>query len=360
MLLIIFIFVFLSCENGRDDTEIKPKRNNIIESVYASVNINPASSYQVKSIRPGTVENIYIQEGDLVEKEQKLFQIAATAIDKMQLSNAELNFEEAKSNFKGENSLIDNIQLEINSIEEQLSLDSINLERQERLLSQNIGKQIDYENLKLKYTSGLNQLELLNRKINQTKLTLEQNYKRALNQVGTQREQISDFKILSKIKGRVYSINIEEGDIISTQEKIAEIGSDEVFKIEMSIDEVDISKIDLRDSVLITLDAYPDTVFLAEISKISNKKNVITQTFEVESIFKNPPEKLYYGLSGEANIIVSIIENALVIPTSYLTSDNKVLTVDGERSVRVGVKNLEFSEILSGIDTSAVLFKPNE
>ena len=41
--------------------------------------------------------------------------------------------------------------------------------------------------------------------------------------------------------------NKEEGDFISAQEKVAEIGSHNSFKIEMDIDEVDITKVKLNN-----------------------------------------------------------------------------------------------------------------
>jgi hypothetical protein len=78
----------------------------------------------------------------------------------------------------------------------------------------------------------------------------------------------------------------------------------------------------------------------------------------VEAEFKELPPKVYYGLSGEANIVVSTRDNAIVIPAEYLLGDNKVLTEEGEKSVQVGIKNLKFAEILSGIDTTTSLLKP--
>ena len=358
--LIILPLSLISCQHRDAKTEVKPQRRNITESVYASVKVSPETAYYVQSVRNGIIDRIYIKEGELVKEDQLLVQIVAPVSDKVQLNDAEISLEEAKSNLKGQNSLLNNIELEIQSIKEQSKLDSINLERQERLLSQNIGKSADYEQLKLKYDNSKTQLELLRQKLEQTKTTLEVNYKKAINKINSERNQLADFQIRARMDGRVYSINKEEGDFVSTQEKIAEIGSYDKFKIAMDIDEVDIIKINLRDSVLIILDAYPDEVFVANVSKIYAKKDDITQTFRVESTFQQLPPKLYYGLSGEANIIVAKRENTLVIPTAYLLPNHKVLTTEGEKTVTVGMRNLEYTEILSGIDTTSTLIKPGE
>lgn len=350
----------LSCQNRGDKTDVKPQQSDITESVYASVQVSPEKSYYAQPLRSGIIDKIYVEEGELVKEGQLLLQIEAPAGDKVQLTDAKINFEEAKTNFIGQNSLLNNIQLEIQSIEEQCRLDSINLARQERLLSQNIGKRADYEQLMLKYTHSKNQLKSLKQELEQTKTTLENNYTKAINKINVEKNELADFQVHAKMDGKVYSINKEEGDFVSSQEEIAEIGSADKFKIEMDIDEVDITKIELGDSVLIILDAYPGEVFVASVRKIYGKKDEVTQTFRVESAFLQQPPKLYYGLSGEANIVVSQRENTLIIPTDYLLPNNKVLTAEGEKKVTVGMKNLEYTEILSGIDTSSILIKPSE
>lgn len=359
-LALLIILTSLSCQNKGDTNKIKPERNNITESVYASVKVSPQISYNPQPLRSGIIDKIFVQEGELVKKGQLLFQIIPSTNVNSQLTNAEISLSEAKSNYLGNNNLLNNIKLETQTTKEQLNLDSINLKRQERLFNQNIGKKVDYDQAKLKYDNTRNQLRILEQKYKQTKISLRSNYQKALNKSKTGKNDLSDFTIKSKIDGKIYSVNKEEGDFISAQEKIAEIGSHEQFKIEMDIDEVDITKINLGDTVIILLDAYEAEFFLATVSKIFPKKNDISQTFRVESEFIKQPPKLYYGLAGEGNIVVSKRSNALVIPTEYLKSNNTVLTTEGEKIVNIGIKNLEFVEILSGIDTTTSLIKPSE
>lgn len=358
---LLFLFLLtLSCQNKGNKDKIYPQKSDITESVYASVKVTPTVSYYPQPLRSGIIEKIFVREGDLVKKEQILFQIVPNNSINSQLADAQINLNEAKSNFSGENSLLNNIALEIKNAKDQLILDSINFKRQQRLSAQNIGKKVDFDQIKLKYESTKNQVSILEQKYSQTKNTLENNYQKALNYSKTGKIDLDDFAIKSKIDGKMYSINKEEGDFISAQEKFAEVGSYEIFKLEMDIDEVDITKIRLGDTVIIILDAYENELFLATVSKIFPKKNDISQTFRVESEFIEQPSKLYYGLSGEANIIISKRKNTLTIPTEYLMPNNKVSTSEGEKTVSVGIKNLEFVEILSGIDASTLLLKPNK
>jgi hypothetical protein len=78
----------------------------------------------------------------------------------------------------------------------------------------------------------------------------------------------------------------------------------------------------------------------------------------VEAVFVKQPNKLYPGLTGEANIIIQEKEKVLSIPFDYLLAGSKVQTKDGLLSVETGVQNFERIEIVSGLDTNTYILKP--
>lgn len=355
-----FFFAFLiSCNANSKKERINPAVKNITESVYASVTIKPEFSYYPNPPRAGIIREILVEEGQLVKKGQALFKISATADVKSNLTYAELNLKEAKNNYQGDDNMLLNIELELQSLKEQLASDSLNYQRQQKLRAQDIGSEMDYERVKLQYQSTQRKYRVLQKQYAQTRINLETSYKKALSNASAQRSIVEDFVITSNIDGKVYSITKEEGELISSQEHFGEVGSANSFIIEMDIDEVDIVKINLGDTVTILLDAYPGKVFTATTGKISQKKDEATQTFRVEGMFIERPPKLYNGLSGEANIIVDKRANVLIIPSEYLLDGDKVLTEEGEQPVKVGIKNLKYIEIISGIDSTTFLIKPD-
>jgi multidrug efflux pump subunit AcrA (membrane-fusion protein) len=125
----------------------------------------------------------------------------------------------------------------------------------------------------------------------------------------------------------------------------------------MSVDEVVIRQIALDQTAIVSLDAYPDEVFELTIKKIYPTKDQKTQTFMVEAFFNNPPDRLFVGLSGEANIIIQKSENAIWIPNEYLFNVNMVKTPDGEVEISLGLRNMYQVQVLEGIDTSTILIK---
>jgi multidrug efflux pump subunit AcrA (membrane-fusion protein) len=140
-------------------------------------------------------------------------------------------------------------------------------------------------------------------------------------------------------------------------EPLASIGCENKFIIEMLVDEVDIVRISKNQKVLVNLDAYANEIFTARVSKILPQKDERNQTFTVEALFEESPEVLYPGLSGEASIVIAVKKNVLTIPKHYLSADNMVKTDKGLIPIEIGIQNLEFVEVISGLDENTTIYK---
>ncbi len=354
-LYLFLIILFSACNNAVEST--KPKLTQMTESVYASVTIQPDNFYTPYAARPGIIQKIYVEEGDAVSNGQLLMKVTASN-QQILTDNAALSVEKARENYLGKTTLLDNISNDITLVRKQIELDSLNFERQKRLWENSIGSKSQLENLKLKFDLAKGQLDALKKRYKQTELDLKNAYERSKNLLAKEQTTGKDYAIYSKIDGKVYTIFKEEGELIGTQEPFAQLASQDSFTIEMDIDEVDIVRIKTGDRVLVNLDAYEEQIFEARITKIFPLKDDRTQTFKVECAFVKAPSVLYAGLSGEANIVIAEKENVLTIPATYLTEGNQVITKEGTVEVKVGLKSFEVVEILSGIDTSTVIQKP--
>lgn len=352
-----YLMVFLvmaSCSSK--DNGILPMELTLTESVYASATVQPDSLYQVYASISGILDKVLVEEGDLITENNSLFEII-NATPKLNTQNAKLALDLAKENFNGSATVLESIKDEITAEILTYKNDSINYYRQKNLWDQNIGSKVQYDEKKLKYELTSNKLKLLENKLNRTKNELLTAVKQARNNYQTASITTSDFTINSKISGKVYALYKEPGEIVTSMEPLASIGSSKRFIIELLVDEVDIVKIIESQDVIIHLDAYKDKVFNGSISKIYPKKDERNQTFTIEAVFVNPPKVLYPGLSGEANIIIGKKENVLTIPKPYLVDSNKVKTNDGLVTVKVGLQNMDYVEILSGITKDTHIYK---
>lgn len=354
-LVVLILLVSLSCKDNNET--IQPRKRDLTESVYSSVIIQPDSLYKVYAIVAGILDKNLVEEGDQVTKGQAIIQIINNT-PKLNTQNAKLALDLARENYNGSAAILSGIEDEILAAKLQYKNDSINFFRQKNIWEQNIGSKVEYDTKKLKYQLSSNNLNLLKSKYDRTKNELITALKQAENNYKTSLITTKDFTVASKINGKVYALNKNQGEIVSTMEPLASIGSANDFIVEMLVDEVDIVKISLNQEVLITLDAYAGEVFTGKVSKIYPKKDERNQTFLVEANFNVAPKTLYPGLSGEGNIIIAHKKEVLTIPKEYVTEDNKVKTEDGLILIETGLENLEFVEVLSGLSEETTIYKP--
>jgi RND family efflux transporter MFP subunit len=354
---ILSLFLVFSCKDSQE--RILPAKTRLTESVYASVTVQPDSLYQAYASVGGILDKNLVEEGQLVEKGSALVQIINNA-PKLNTDNARLALQLAQENYQGSSAVLGTLEDEIKSATLSLKNDSINYTRQKRLWEQHIGSKVQYEGHKLAFELSRNNLRQLKNKYDQTKNELSTQMQQARNNYATSQITAKDFTVSSKINGKVYALFKNPGEIVSTMEPVASVGSASYFIIEMLIDEVDIVKLSVGQKALITLDAYGTEVFGAKVSKIYPKKDERSQTFKVKATFDFPPKALYPGLSGEGNIIIAEKENALTIPKEFLMEGNKVMTADGAVEVKTGLQNLERVEILSGLSETTEILKPKE
>lgn len=352
--IICMLFIILSCNEKQE--KMLPVLRDLTESVYSSVTIQPDSLYQVYAIVSGILDANLVEEGDLVSKNEPLLQIINTAT-KLNTQNAKLALTLAQQNYNGRAAILNSIQDEIVAAKLTYKNDSINYYRQKNLWEKQIGSKVEYDSKKLKYQLASNQLRVLQSTYNSTKNELQTAVKQAQNNYYNANTTTKDFEVKSKINGKVYALYKEPGEIITTMEPLATIGSTNRFIIELLVDEVDIVSIALGQEVLINLEAYGETIFESKISKIYPKKDERNQTFTVEAIFVNQPKILYPGLSGEANIIIDKKENVLTLPKTYLINGNTVKTDQGYVTVKTGLQNMDYIEIRSGINKDTYVYK---
>jgi len=353
---LLIILLPLSCSKPVEYT--KPRLTNMTVSVYASVLVQPKELYKVYAEAAGIIKHIGVEEGTLVSKNQVIAKIKKEDIS-YDLTSARLNQQLAEDNLKGKANRLTSIEIDISRLKNQLAVDSTNYFQQKRLWEKNIGSRQLFEDRKLKYTLSIENLAAAKKRYEQARIELENLYSISQNNYRKSQSLLDNYNITAKKDGKVYQLNKKEGEFIAPQEVFAEIGAADEFIIEMQIDEVDIINIQENQLVIVALDAYPDQVLEARLSKIYPSKNIRTQTFKVEALFTNPPKSLYAGLSGEANIIISKQENVLTIPLDYLKDDNSVITTEGEEiDVELGARNMGEVEIVSGIDSATIILKP--
>lgn len=193
-------------------------------------------------------------------------------------------------------------------------------------------------------------------------------------------------ELLAPCDGIITNVIKKEGESIKgmMSEPVLTLICSGPFQIEVDVPEVDIGKVDLKNSAEISLDAFPDKIFSGEIIRIDPAETVIQGVvyYKVSIEFNNSKEGSYSfisqnqnqniketntnsnycvgiksGMTANVDIIIEVKENALSIPQrAILTKDDKkiVRVLEGkeikEVEIETGIRGSEGEvEVLSGL-----------
>ncbi|TXD48646.1 efflux RND transporter periplasmic adaptor subunit [Polaribacter sp. IC073] len=353
----LFLFALIICSacQTKQDT-ISPVKQSITESVYASGLIVSKKQYQVFATVSGLVDEVFADEGVTVEIGSPIVSIINDA-QRLMLDNAKLS-----ANFNAYNvnrGKLEEAKSFVDLAKSQMENDAIMLERQKRLWAQKIGSKVLLEQKELAVKKSKNTYESTKEKLAEVERQLGYLSKQAKNKLLISDKNTSDYLVRSKIKGKVYQMNISKGEIVTPQIPIAIIGDDKKYLLEMQIDEYDIVDIQVGMPILVVLNSYRDSVFNAVVSKINPIMNLKSKTFTIEAEFLRPPNLLYPNISFEANVVIKTKIEALLIPRNYLLNDSIVVNKSGKIFiVKTGLKDYQMVEIISGIDENEELILP--
>ncbi len=352
-LLILGLLLAAAC--GKKQETIHASTETITSSVYASGTVKSKGQYEVYSKVNGIIENILVKEGSEIKKGQTLIALSNKA--------QSLGFENAKllanfSSTEGNQEKLNQAQNELDVAKLKMENDASLLERQKKLWASEIGTRNDLDQRELAFKNSTALFNASKLKLNDLKKQIEFQSKQTTKTAAISSTTLNDFLIKSEINGKVYSINKEVGEMVTTQMPVAVIGSIQNFYVELQVDEYDIAKLQKGQKVMVSMDSYKGQVFEAIIDKIYPIMNPKLKSFKVDAIFTKQPSNLFPNLSAQANIIIEVKEKAITIPRAFLIDNEYVYLENKEkRKVKTGLMDYEKVEIVSGITTSDALVK---
>lgn len=347
------VLVFNSCAKEQETYVVSEQK--IIEAVYASGIVKAKSQYEVYAANQGLIQNVFVEDGDEVKQGQPLFAIQDIT-SKLSAENAKLTADYAAWNSRGEK--LEELKTNIGLAEKKLQNDSLLYTRQKELWNQGIGSRIDFEQRSLALESSRANLKSLLSKLKDTQKELNFLKAQSSKQYNISTQNLSDFTIRSKMDGRVYEIKAKAGELAVMGRPLATVGASNRFELELQVDEKDIAKIKINQTVKVRMDAYGKQVFDAIITHISPLMNEKSRSFLLNADFKSQPPSLYPLLTAEANIIIAQNEKSLVIPRTYLINDSTVLIKNNQQvKITTGLKDYQMVEITSGLSKGDIIYK---
>lgn len=295
-------------------------------AVDVSGDVTPASQLDVKPEVGGKLKALHVEPGDFVKEGQVLVEIddrdllterdsALTEIEgaKLGMERSQRNFERAKDLFESE------------------------------LISREV-----YDNLSSEFAIAENSLVKAQRRLQLVD------------------DKLRKTKVVAATDGTVLTVPVLEGQVViaaasvNSGTTLMTIANLSKLLVETHINQVDVARIELNQQVKLRADSLRDSSMGATISFIAPvatvKNNV--KGFQVQALIDRPNPRLRPGMTVNMNIPIASADDAVSVPIAAVfrgEGNAKVVYVrNGEateqREVKVGVTNIEYAQILQGIE----------
>ena len=247
------------------------------------------------------------------------------------------------------------------SVKQTIKTNQDSLESADRAI---LEKQISLDKVK----AGASEIELKSQE-----LAVQQKYNALL----TAKENLTNYFVKAPFSGTVAKVNVSKGNSVSTGTSLISFISKGKI-VNVSLNEVDITKVKVGDSVTLTFDAITDLSLIGKVSEVDTVGTVSSGVvnYNVKISFDDETEQVKPGMTASASIITEAKTDVLLVPNSAIKSggdtyfvevpensvsedslnNTKGIVLSGQiqkKTVEIGSANDAYTEITSGLDENA-------
>lgn len=286
-------------------------KGSLAVEVQGTGTVVSSSSKDIVASGNGTLTNFPIQLGSTVKQGDSLGYINDTSInnqiqtDQSKLSQAQQQLTQIT-----------------NQASYQLQTDQLKLSQAQTQLSQ-MTKQTDIDNQNITIQQLQNTINNDNtnktQNINNQNSTIQQLQNTLNNDIATR----NNLNLTVPISGTVVALNNQNGDTVQNGKTIATVQDLSHLQLNVSVDELDISKIQLGQKADITFDGIQGKTFTGTVASIpytGQTSNNVT-TYNVVVTIDNP-DGIKIGMNGNVSIKVQNKDNVVMVPTEAIQTRN--------------------------------------
>jgi len=172
--------------------------------------------------------------------------------------------------------------------------------------------------------------------------------------------KLSDYSVKAPFDGTIAKVDAKKGDTLSSSGAIATIISDKRLAV-IAFNEVDVSKIKLKQKVILSLSAVENLSLTGEVVEIDALGAVSSGVvnYNVTIAFDTQDSRVKPGMSVSADIIIASKNDVLMILNSAVKGEGSSSYVDVkadsgivQKIVTTGISNDTMIEIVSGLTES--------
>lgn len=353
-------------------------RENIVSMLSTNGKVEPVEWMPARAERAGVVTRVLVSRGQQVRKGQPLVELDKR-VPEAELSKAQAAIQQARS----EEQVLDQggriserQQVDADLARSHLDLDVTQKQVQalERLVAKQAATRVELDAAK----QQAEQLRLRIKALEEHKSALVTGADKEIAKSKLQEAQAAaqiartnlDLSIIpSPMDGVLYDFDLKQGAFVNPGDLIGRVGKLDRVRVTVYVDEPDLGRVRIGESVIITWDAMPGHQWKGEVDKLPTQvmKLDTRQVGEVGCIIENPDRDLLPNANITAEIQATMAADALVLPKEVIRrqgAETGVYLLNGDRvtwrKIATGISSYAKTQILSGLSQGDAVALPTE
>ena len=194
---------------------------------------------------------------------------------------------------------------------------------------------------------------------------------KAVIQIKQAQRRLDQAILIAPTDAVVSAVNIKEGEAYAPGAQPAVTLVDtSLLHIDVTVDEIDVTKVKTGQPVSVTLDALPGVEIGGHVDRVASTSALVSGvvSYAVRVVIDKTDAPLRAGMTANATIVLDQREGILLAPNWAIRKDKQsgkafvTLKVDdkttNEVEIKTGLRNDAFSEIVSGANVGQVIVAP--
>ena len=295
------------------------EKGTLVSTVSVSGKVVTSNILEIKTTATGVVKKVYVKDGQIVYKGQKIAEIALDSSGMLANAKAKASLDSTNNNYRSSQASLAKTYEEID------------------------GHDTD-ETLTMKETRTKAEVANDNAWSNLVSAQLTYN--------------LSSPIVVSPYSGVISNLNIIEGVNISVEKRIATVSTKGNPVVELSLSEVDVNKVKVGQKATVNFDSLSDKSFTGIVVTVDKVGLITSNVTNYTAYIKldSSSEELLSNMSGTANIILDSVTDVLIIPNSAIQTNNNInyakILKDGKQElveITLGLSTDNGVEVKSGL-----------
>ncbi|MTI69032.1 MAG: HlyD family secretion protein [Firmicutes bacterium] len=304
-ILLIMIPLIIGLLSGCDTIKASTEDENVFKSDEGLVSrgIIEVKEVSINTKIPGKIDTLHIKEGESVKAGDLLVEIGSEELEAKKeqalglIKASKASYEASKGQVNSANAMLSKAKngarkQSIAQAETYYNLMKKTYERVNKLYEKGAVSEQKKDEVKAKLDIAKQKLSMAkegarSEDINAAQalvtqaLSMKQAAKGKLDQAKAGLEEVNayieDTKIVSPIDGTITSLNVDEGELVSTGMTLSTVSNLDKPWVEVKVDETNLKNISLGDKVNIKIPTYSDKTFKGKVVRINKKPDFATK-----------------------------------------------------------------------------------